>query len=243
LKAGTGCVLTFDSVVFGVPFVQLSQQLNNQYEMSKTNSLKASGASLSSIDYAYGSTADLYKDVLGISPNATPEQIQRAYFKRRDELFTLKPDHHAQRKMDAVQMTARILADPELRRQYDQARHMRTTRVVSPEQPMYHYEGDDEDTKMMDRTIASLDYTFEQTLDDEVGTVVSGSSTYSEGGMTVYTHAQGVVAKVRDEVLGVMEDTATSFSQVLNVFTLQEKDILAVTARIDKARRQMERAL
>lgn len=79
------------------------------------------GISLQPIDDAYGVCADLYKDVLGVKSNATPEQIQKAYFARRNELFTLMQNmedeeqdsitashhFHAERKMQAVQTSVR----------------------------------------------------------------------------------------------------------------------------------------
>jgi hypothetical protein len=87
-------------------------------------SLEHAGISLQPIDEAYGSCADLYKDVLGVKSNATPEQIQKAYFARRNELFTLlqNMEHddqdsitashhfHAERKMQAVQTTVRFFS-------------------------------------------------------------------------------------------------------------------------------------
>ena len=51
----------------------------------------------------------------------------------------------------------------------------------------------------------------------------------------------GVIDYVRDEVLGAIEDTSSSLEQVLNAFTLQEEDIVAVMGKIDKAKRQMQR--
>jgi hypothetical protein len=88
--------------------------------MSLSNmNLDPTGISLQAIDESYGTTADLYKDVLGVKSNATPEQIQKAYFARRNELFTLlqgiedddqdsitaSHHFHAERKMQAVQTT------------------------------------------------------------------------------------------------------------------------------------------
>ena len=94
---------------------------------------------MSVIDEAYGPHCDLYRDVLGVHSNATPEQMQHAYFHRRNELFQLlnsmeqdeqdsiTDSHrfHAERKLDAVVTAMRILGDPELRIQYDDMRHER----------------------------------------------------------------------------------------------------------------------
>lgn len=45
--------------------------------------------------------------------------------------------------------------------------------------------------------------------------------------------------RIRVEMLDAIDDTMTAFEQVLNVFTLQEDDIVAVMSRIDKAKRQV----
>jgi hypothetical protein len=106
---------------------------------------------LTVIDEAFGHHSDLYTDVLQVQPNAGPEQIQEAYFDRRDELFQLLADidfahdddavaanvngpldskadshrRHAERKMDAVVCAVRILGDADLRLQYDDLRSER----------------------------------------------------------------------------------------------------------------------
>lgn len=46
------------------------------------------------------------------------------------------------------------------------------------------------------------------------------------------------IREIRDEVVGALEDTRVSFSQVIHAFTLTEKDVEAVTGRITKANRQ-----
>jgi hypothetical protein len=51
--------------------------------------------------------------------------------------------------------------------------------------------------------------------------------------------SKGFVERVSDELCGAVEDTAKSFDQVFNVFTLQEEDIRAVRYRIDKFREQI----
>jgi hypothetical protein len=104
---------------------------------------------LKPIDDAFGPKSDLYRDVLGVKPNASPEQIQRSYFQRRNELFKLLSDldgdvaadprtsmssspvasttattkrANAERKMDGVVMAMRILGDPDLRARYEDVR-------------------------------------------------------------------------------------------------------------------------
>jgi hypothetical protein len=49
----------------------------------------------------------------------------------------------------------------------------------------------------------------------------------------------GILDRIRNEILGALDDTTRSFEQVMNVFTLQEEDIVAVMGRIDKAKLQM----
>ena len=51
----------------------------------------------------------------------------------------------------------------------------------------------------------------------------------------------GIISRIQEEVAGTVEDTLVSFEQVLNVFTLQERDIQAVMGRIDKAKRQLRK--
>ncbi|CAJ1944505.1 unnamed protein product [Cylindrotheca closterium] len=46
--------------------------------------------------------------------------------------------------------------------------------------------------------------------------------------------------KFQKEVNGAFQDTVASFDQVFNAFTLTDKDIRAVTKRIDKAKRQLD---
>mmetsp|Transcript_32210 Transcript_32210/g.78274 ORF Transcript_32210/g.78274 Transcript_32210/m.78274 type:complete len:347 (+) Transcript_32210:109-1149(+) len=50
----------------------------------------------------------------------------------------------------------------------------------------------------------------------------------------------GFARKFQKEVNGAFQDTVASFDQVFNAFTLTDKDIRAVTKRIDKAKRQLD---
>lgn len=87
---------------------------------------------------------------------------------------------------------------------------------------------------------------------DDQGTIASGS-TYGDwtrdsrqlarGGTSTLSHITngGFVARIQEEVAGTVEDTLVSFEQVLNVFTLQDRDIAAVMGRIDKAKRQLRK--
>jgi len=82
------------------------------------------------IEYAFGKKANLYSDVLSVPADAGPAQIQSAFFDRRYELYEVlsKEDelspterHVAERRMDAVVAAFRILSNPKLRSEYDEA--------------------------------------------------------------------------------------------------------------------------
>lgn len=102
---------------------------------------------LAVVDEAFGPGSDLYLDVLRVQPNAGSSQIQDAYFDRRNDLFQLLADidgeleqdsiteshrRSAERKMDAVVCSVRILGDPQLRVRYDNLRTERMKAKYSP---------------------------------------------------------------------------------------------------------------
>jgi hypothetical protein len=116
----------------------------------------------------------------------------------------------------------------------------------------------EDDETFQEATIDSVptyqaDSTLDRTWDDQ-GTVASGSTAgdwtrdssrrqVARGGTSTLsniTHG-GFVSRIQEEVAGTVEDTLVSFEQVLNVFTLQERDIQAVMGRIDKAKRQLRK--
>ncbi|CAB9515719.1 expressed unknown protein [Seminavis robusta] len=97
-------------------------------------------------------------------------------------------------------------------------------------------------------------YQDETTLDrtwEEQGTIVSGSTNGDwtrdgalapSGTSTLSAITRGgIVSRIQEEVAGTVEDTLVSFEQVLNAFTLQEREIQAVMGRIDKAKRQLRK--
>jgi len=49
-----------------------------------------------------------------------------------------------------------------------------------------------------------------------------------------------IIKTISDEISGACEDTLVSVDQVFNAFTLTDKDIRAVTKRIDKAKKQLD---
>jgi hypothetical protein len=57
---------------------------------------------------------------------------------------------------------------------------------------------------------------------------------------TLVGKTRALLRAVRLEVRGSIKDTTSAFDQVCNAFTLQEKDIQAVTSKIDKASRQLK---
>lgn len=71
--------------------------------------------------------------------------------------------------------------------------------------------------------------------DDSLRLIKSGTSTLGN------LANGGFVARIQEEVAGTVEDTLVSFEQVFNAFTLQDRDILAVMGRIDKAKRQLRK--
>ena len=93
------------------------------------------------IDSVFGRSSDLYRDVLGISPDATRKEIRAAFADLRDEffLFQLQVEEgnvvvtegqleFSKRRMDAVVAAFRILHDPNLRVFYDEFRYKRLQR-------------------------------------------------------------------------------------------------------------------
>ena len=57
--------------------------------------------------------------------------------------------------------------------------------------------------------------------------------------LTAFSNSR-IVKNISDEVSGTCSDTLMSFDQVFNAFTLSDKDIKAVTKRIEKAKRQLD---
>lgn len=81
------------------------------------------------IQYAFGTNANLYSDVLSVPPDAQQKQIQSAFFDRRYEMYeilkkenelTPTEQHFAQRRMEAIIAAYRILSDPSARAEYDE---------------------------------------------------------------------------------------------------------------------------
>eukprot|EP00546_Thalassionema_frauenfeldii_P014596 CAMPEP_0178930066 /NCGR_PEP_ID=MMETSP0786-20121207/21004_1 /TAXON_ID=186022 /ORGANISM="Thalassionema frauenfeldii, Strain CCMP 1798" /LENGTH=272 /DNA_ID=CAMNT_0020606503 /DNA_START=76 /DNA_END=891 /DNA_ORIENTATION=- len=90
------------------------------------------------VDQAFGPDADLYMDVLRVSYFSSDDEIQSAFFDRRSEIFgilskltdsqdevSMSQRRLAERRMDAIVMTFRILKDPALRAIYEGERERR----------------------------------------------------------------------------------------------------------------------
>jgi len=86
------------------------------------------------VDFAYGPNANLYKDVLKVSRNASKEAIQSAFVDRRYELYgmlqntsvvsdnseiSVSERQFTEKKMDALVATFRVLYDPAKRLEYN----------------------------------------------------------------------------------------------------------------------------
>lgn len=112
---------------------------------------------------------------------------------------------------------------------------------------------DEESRPDLDRSLVTLD-TEETRQDDTVVsfttaeldafTVTSrdfkdGDEQPSGGVLSCLTESR-FIRKISSEISGACEDTIVSVDQVFNAFTLTDKDIRAVTKRIDKAKRQLE---
>jgi curved DNA-binding protein CbpA len=306
-------------------------------ESQQKTGMSSKHLDLSVIDEAYGDYADLYSDVLRVSVAASPEQIQMAYFDRRSELFTLlakldaRPDDEktlqerleAERKMDSVVLTVRVLGDPDQRSTYDSLRqkrllnrrraqqgqlpghkprvpagfdasaaeveederrrekreerrsrssHASKSVKKSKKHKKRRDEGEEQHTveepppipsppktSSVSRksTVATPDMieSFDEESLRHIDTKDTDEMKQDDGDTTVYTltsvgdekisyfslftHSK-IMRRISDEISGACEDTLISVDQVFNAFTLTDKDIRAVTKRIDKAKRQLD---
>ena len=84
------------------------------------------------ISEAYGESACLYETVLGVSRDATPSQLRKAYYKRclsyhPDKLTSDLPDdeiENAKSKFRAISVAYSILSDEGKRKEYDESGDM-----------------------------------------------------------------------------------------------------------------------
>ena len=81
------------------------------------------------VSEAYGEGACLYETVLGVSKDASPSQLRKAYYKKcltyhPDKLSTdLSNDERelAKKKFQAISLAYAILSDDEKRKEYDES--------------------------------------------------------------------------------------------------------------------------
>jgi hypothetical protein len=90
-----------------------------------------------------------------------------------------------------------------------------------------------------------LDTSFDDTLDttftfDEEKTALTFAS---QGTLATHVTETKFINQIATEITGTFEDTQAAFEQVFSVFTLRDEDIRAVTGKIDKAKREIERNL
>ena len=108
----------------------------------------SNGLDLEVIDDAFGRDADLYCDVLRVSPTASDTDVQGAFFERRKEIYNVlnqlseddksnKPQrNHAERRMDAVVLAFRVLTDPKMSKMYARERQQRLERRAGADRPV-----------------------------------------------------------------------------------------------------------
>lgn len=77
---------------------------------------------------------------------------------------------------------------------------------------------------------------------DDVDTVMLFKGKKNSGGDGFFSciTASRTLKSISDEISGACEDTLVSVDQVFNAFTLTDKDIKAVTKKIEKAKRQLD---
>lgn len=115
---------------------------------------------------------------------------------------------------------------------------------------------DDDDTALTDKTPEQNSRQNQRTAETTSKTKLKTSSTSkrrvskskrhphsssSERSLAKKSPVSSMLRSVVDEIRGSVDDTTAAFDQVCHAFTLGEKDIAAVTARIDKAKRQFQK--
>eukprot|EP00529_Nitzschia_sp_RCC80_P018496 CAMPEP_0113483840 /NCGR_PEP_ID=MMETSP0014_2-20120614/23645_1 /TAXON_ID=2857 /ORGANISM="Nitzschia sp." /LENGTH=520 /DNA_ID=CAMNT_0000377407 /DNA_START=559 /DNA_END=2121 /DNA_ORIENTATION=+ /assembly_acc=CAM_ASM_000159 len=129
--------------------------------------------------------------------------------------------------------------------------------AVAESMTMESRQGDEEIQTQADtvETMSTFDLDYEDDEDEDVdaeellrgggknsgkGKRKSSTKSTTEDGMFSCISASKYLKTVSDEISGACEDTLISVDQVFNAFTLTDKDIKAVTKKIDKAKRQLD---
>jgi len=82
---------------------------------------------------------ETYYDILGVSPEATPEEVRAAYRKLVKQYHPdINPDPDAQERFIAIQQAYETLIDPDARARYDLA--LRGGAGSAPHAPFHRYE-------------------------------------------------------------------------------------------------------
>ena len=77
------------------------------------------------------------------------------------------------------------------------------------------------------------------TYQTELASAASGKAEERSDMLSCITNSR-ILRNISDEISGACEDALVSVDQVFNAFTLTDKDIRAVTRRIDKAKQQFD---
>jgi curved DNA-binding protein CbpA len=135
-------------------------------------------------------------------------------------------------------------------------RRAREERPDDPDETINTQDETDEETdRDNDRSFFSSETDEFRQDDTTVGSGTIGTTTIGDATIDTYTvmstedgkedssffcGGSRIVRNITNEISGAFEDTVTSFDQVFNAFTLTDKDIRAVSKRIDKAKRQLD---
>lgn len=138
----------------------------------------------------------------------------------------------------------------------DTSRPVREERAVDLNETINTQDLTDEDTdRDPDLSFLSSETDEYRQDDTTIGSGTIGTTTIGDATLDTYTvmsmedgsddanlfcGGSRLVRKISKEISGAFEDTVTSFDQVFNAFTLTDKDIRAVSKRIDKAKRQLD---
>ncbi|KAK6590732.1 DNAJ [Cryptosporidium xiaoi] len=102
---------------------QLEERENNQVNQENvSNEQESSDRSKASVNPSKNVVDTTYYDLLSVSPGASPDEIRRQYYRKAKQYHPDKnpDDNEAKEKFQKLGEAYQILADPELRRRYDE---------------------------------------------------------------------------------------------------------------------------
>jgi hypothetical protein len=169
--------------------------------------------------------------------------------RRQPEEQEVKPQHRAEkdkRKKKSAKEKKKRKEDPADVKLDDQV----LTNGSDDTQDTDHLTDDDSLRDEGNRTVGRTDTDErdqdERDQDDPAPGCLTGAcnpATQEDGGqsgmMSCFSNSR-IIKTISDEISGACEDTMVSVDQVFNAFTLTDKDIRAVTKRIDKAKKQLD---